>query len=341
MVKSVSQAVAEESSGDRHLLGFEGPPAPVLFALASVASVFAVRLALDPLLGDRSPLILFTVAVALTAWRCGFGPGLLALATSTALGVFFFVEPRTSFAVAFPEEALNLAAFWTANAAVLFVTYRLAEGRTRQALVAADLRRREVEVTRSRDLLHAVVDGSPDPIYVKDRNGAFVLVNERTARIFGTTPRTLVGRRDADYLPQQVAAAVEAMDRDVMNGGQAHLREEVVPEDGELRTYFSSKVPWRSGTGEVLGLIGISRDITDRKRAEGELASSEAQLRAFFDASVAGLVQIDPRTRRFVKVNKAVCDLTGYGAEELLELTLDDLTHPDDRGRDDGLLAPI
>lgn len=310
-------------------------------ALATVLVILLIRLALDPLLGERSPLAMFTISVVVSAWIGGLGPGILALVCGSVVGVFFFVAPRSSFGVVSADEAVNILLFWSSNAAVLFVTHRLAAARRSQESIAAELRIRERESRRSGDLLQTVIDGTPDPIYVKDRSGAFVMANRRTAGIFGTTPEMLVGRRDADFLPEHLALAVEAMDRDVMLTGLAILREEIVPEAGETRVYLSSKVPWRDETGEVRGLIGISRDITERKRAEAELAASEARLRAFFDASAAGLVQIDPRTRRFLRVNEAFCDLTGYRPDELLGLTTDDLTHPDDRMRDDELLAPM
>lgn len=301
------------------------------YILGVVLVVFSARLALDPILGDRSPLILFTIAVAVAAAGYGTGGGILALVFGSALGVWFFVEPRGSMAVFSVDEAVNLVAFYTANAAVLVVTHRLRSATSRQASVAGELRQREGELRQSRDLLQAVIDGTPDVIYVKDRNGSFVLINKGTARLLGKTAVEIVRRRDADFLPQHVAVAIESVDQAVMQDGQALVREEAVPQDGVNRVFLSSKAPWLDGDGKVIGLIGISRDITERKAAEAQLATSEAQLRAFFDASAAGLLQIDPSTRRFVQVNGAVSALTGYDAEELLELTPEDLTDPDDR----------
>jgi PAS domain S-box-containing protein len=132
-----------------------------------------------------------------------------------------------------------------------------------------------------------------DPIFVKDRQGRFLLANRRTAEILGApSPEVLRGRRDRDVLPPEVAERIEALDRQVMSRGETMLAEEAVPEDGAMRTFLSSKTPLRDPEGRTVGLIGIARDITDRKRAEAALRDLAATLERRVEERTARLAEV-------------------------------------------------
>ena len=90
-----------------------------------------------------------------------------------------------------------------------------------------------------------------------------------------------------------------------------------------------------SGTAHVLE---INRDITERKRADDALRASEARFRAFFETAAVGTSEVD-LSKRFVEANDRFCRITGYSLEELLRMKPSDLTHPEDRGRDDEQFA--
>jgi PAS domain S-box-containing protein len=138
-----------------------------------------------------------------------------------------------------------------------------------------------------------VVDGAADPIFVKDREGRFLLANRRTAEIFGApSPEAVQGRRDRDFLPPAVAERIEALDRGVMARGETVLAEEAVPEDGVMRTFLSAKTPLRDAEVRVAGVIGIARDITDRKRAEAALRDLAATLEARVEERTARLAEV-------------------------------------------------
>jgi PAS domain S-box-containing protein len=76
------------------------------------------------------------------------------------------------------------------------------------------------------------------------------------------------------------------------------------------------------------------RDITDRKMTDESLRASEAEFRAVFELAASGKCQADPRSGRFLRVNRKLCDIAGYSKEELLGLTFSQITHPDDRAKD-------
>jgi PAS domain S-box-containing protein len=193
---------------------------------------------------------------------------------------------------------------------VLAATSATVAMRSDARLRLADLERKAADdLERARDFLVAVVDGAPDPIYAKDREGRFLLANIETAKIYGVDRDSLIGKRDADYATPEVTRALEAADRRIMEGGRDEVLEEQVHKDGELRTFQSSKAPWVRG-GEVLGLIGVSRDITERKRAEHALRTLNDELEARVEARTREIEQAEAQIRQMQKID-AIGQLTG------------------------------
>jgi PAS domain S-box-containing protein len=146
-------------------------------------------------------------------------------------------------------------------------------------------------------LLSAIVEGTPDAVFVKDLDGRYLMVNSACARILGRPKEEIVGRDDAQILPPETAGRLAEVDRRVMDTGEASSYEEVLPVAGRPRTYLSTKSVYRDAAGNTVGIIGISRDITERKEAErtqrflaeaGALLSSSLDYRATL-ASVARL----------------------------------------------------
>ena len=88
-------------------------------------------------------------------------------------------------------------------------------------------------------------------------------------------------------------------------------------------------------------LYGVITDITALKQAEGVLRASEAQQRAFFDLATVGLAEADPTTGRFLRVNEKLGAITGYLQDELLQMTVNDIIHPEDRDADRQKLAAM
>src|SRR3712207_4845879 len=124
-------------------------------------------------------------------------------------------------------------------------------------------------------LLSAIVEGTPDAVFVKDLEGRYLLVNSACARVLGRPKEQIVGRSDAQILPPGAAERLAGVDRLVMGTGEASSYEEVLPVAGRIRTFLSTKSVHRDAAGNALGIIGISRDITERKEAEQELVRRE------------------------------------------------------------------
>jgi two-component system, cell cycle sensor histidine kinase and response regulator CckA len=145
----------------------------------------------------------------------------------------------------------------------------------------------ESEVRRTADLLRAVADGTTDAMFVKDREGKYLLFNEAAARFVGKPVAEVLGKDDTALFEPESASVVMARDHWVMTTGVVETEEETLTAAGVTRTYHATKAPYRDGQGNIIGTLGVSRDITDRKQAENAVRASEARFRAFMDNSPA------------------------------------------------------
>lgn len=137
----------------------------------------------------------------------------------------------------------------------------------------------QVELRRSRDLLQSVVNGSVDPIFAKDAEGRFIIINPPAADILGVSVATALGQRVDDLVGPGLAASINAADQDVMASGiAATVEDEITAADGTRRVLVSTKAPWRDATGRTLGIVGVSRDISERRRAQTRLRQTQAEL---------------------------------------------------------------
>jgi len=141
---------------------------------------------------------------------------------------------------------------------------------------------------RSEALLRIITDNSPDPIFLKDRDSRILLANPATLAAIGKPAEAVVGKTDqAFYEDPQIGRAIVEADRRVMDSGCVQVVEEVVPGPNGPRVFLSTKSPYHDSEGRVAGLIGISRDITERKQKEEELQKLNRALRALKESSQA------------------------------------------------------
>ena len=133
----------------------------------------------------------------------------------------------------------------------------------------------ENEILLKQLQLEAIIENIPDQVYYKDRNSKFVLCNTPVALLAGcTSEKDLLGKSDFDFHPHHLAQQYYNDEQAIMDKGEKLLdyEEQIInKKTGELQWNLSSKVPVRDAGGKVIGLAGINRDITARKKAEEEI----------------------------------------------------------------------
>ncbi|HVU16678.1 MAG TPA: PAS domain S-box protein [Candidatus Didemnitutus sp.] len=193
----------------------------------------------------------------------------------------------------------------------------------------AKLRASESSLKSSYDLLRSVMEGTTDAIFVKDLAGRYQMLNSAAARLLGSSASEIVGRTDHDFLPVDISAGLAAHDQQVMSGGQALTCEEFVPVGGQAHTFLAAKAPRRDADGRVVGLVGVSRDITARKRADEALRLSEARLQREFELMPLACIVWDA-AHRVQKWNPKAEKTFGFSPSEALGKTAEELIVPRD-----------
>ena len=142
------------------------------------------------------------------------------------------------------------------------------------AAPGASTQQLEEALERERGLLRTMIDSLPAKIYAKDTHSRFIACNWPVAREMGTTPTEIIGKTDFDYFPREMAEGFFADEQAVIRSGEPLIdREEWVLDQitGQTREISTTKVPFRDRSGKVIGIVGIGRDITERKRYEARI----------------------------------------------------------------------
>jgi PAS domain S-box-containing protein len=176
--------------------------------------------------------------------------------------------------------------------------------------------------------LRTLIDNFPDGIFLKDRESRFIFANQVIAELMGAPdPTVLTGKTDFDFYPKEVADALFIDERIVIESRQSLVnRVESRSLSGRLRWIMTTKVPLVDARGEVTGLLGITRDITERHEVEDKLRISEQRYRDLLEQAADGIFLLD-ENGNFLMANSEICEMLGYADNELLTLSILD-TYP-------------
>src|SRR5688572_7747509 len=133
-------------------------------------------------------------------------------------------------------------------------------------------------IQNASDILLAVIDATPDAIFVKDLEGRYVLVNQAAARFVGRTPEQVVGRRDFELYPEETAKRFVEDDKAVLESGKPMSFEGVATSLSGTQAYLVTKGVYGDKHGKILGIYGISHDITELRAAQDSLEQTRQAL---------------------------------------------------------------
>ena len=158
----------------------------------------------------------------------------------------------------------------------------------------ADRKRAEKELDYKQALLQGLLESIPDMVFFKDMNGVYLGGNPEFASFVGSKSQDIIGHTDYDLFSKDVAGFHRENDRIMMEQGVPRHNEEWIDyPDGRRCLLDTYKALLRLPNGELIGLLGVSRDITESKNAEMALAESEQRYRSLFEGSRDGIVFTD------------------------------------------------
>ncbi len=135
-------------------------------------------------------------------------------------------------------------------------------------------------ILQERNQLRTLIDSMPDVIFIKDRQSRFVVVNKMVAGVMGTKPEALIGKTDFEFYTPDLAQRYFDDEQAIMEAGEAKINYEEphLDEQGNRIILSTSKVPLKNSNGEVMGIVGVGRDITRLKRIEIQLRKKTEDL---------------------------------------------------------------
>ena len=185
----------------------------------------------------------------------------------------------------------------------------------------------EQELQQSKLLAETIMNSIPARVFWKDRNGVFLGCNQAVAQDAGLKdPNDLIGKTDYDMPWREQADRYVADDREVMESGcpKMLIEEPQQGPDGSTITLLTSKTPLHNSNGEIIGILGAYLDISERKKAEEALRSSQERTRTILQTAMDGF-WLGSSDGVILEVNEAYCRMSGYSREEIIGKRITDL----------------
>ena len=176
------------------------------------------------------------------------------------------------------------------------------------------VRVKTAELSKDRAQLRTLLESSPDAMWLKDEHGRYLECNAAAVEVIRAPRERIVGRTDAEvHSNPDIVAAIRKIDQEVARTGTAQRLEiQYNRTASDVHDLEIIKVPIRAPDGGLVGVLGVGRDITERKRAEREL-----QLAAVAFESQDGMIVTDA-SGRIERINSAFTRMTGYADDEIL-----------------------
>ena len=189
-----------------------------------------------------------------------------------------------------------------------------------------------IALNRSESHLEALVQTIPDLIWLKDENGVYLSCNLQFEKYFGVDQSKIIGKTDYDFVDKNLADFFREHDHKAMEAGGPSTNEEWITyaNNGGQVLLETIKTPMFTREGKLIGILGIGRDITDRKQMEDQLRENEQRLRAVFDSVEGVPIQGYDKDRRVIYWNFASELLYGYSHDEAIGRAFEELIIPEE-----------
>ena len=254
--------------------------------------------------------------------------------------LFWFIDPiidsKILNEIPFKESFLNPSAHEIYMRSIISIVILIYSYIT--ALIFQKSKNQHNELTRISSLFNKVVSSSSDMIFVKDKNLKTVFCNEVFAKYLGKPPEEFYGKTDIEngWDPKFVLGNPESGirgymqdDKDALSGKMIRVVNEPVGINNEVRFYDTIKTPIQNDDGEIIGLLGVSRDITERMQSERALQYSEERYRKLIEATTS-IIWTTDESGSFVTTQPSWEKYTGQSWEEYKDFGWTKALHPED-----------
>ena len=255
-------------------------------AVASVLLATLLRLLLNPLLGHNAPYVTYFLAVLFTAWACGLGPALLAICLGAMGAVYFFIPPHNSVALSGAANIVGFGLYLIVGIIGTLLSHELHRARRRAEANAQIARERQAELERQMAELQKaeeeirfqahLLNTVEQAVIATDLSGTIKYWNRFAESLYGWSAADAIGRNIMEIIP---AATTQEQAEEIMSqlkAGRSWSGEFVVRRrDGTIFPAMITDTPINDEHGNIVGMVGVSVDITERKRAEETLRESQ------------------------------------------------------------------
>ena len=181
-----------------------------------------------------------------------------------------------------------------------------------------DLKQIEKKLEEERNLLQTIINTIPDQIYIKNTKGQFVIANRACLKKYGMKkPEDIIGKTDFDFYPKSLAKSCFDDEQKIFHTGKPILNKEhiIKPKNSPEYCFIISKIPYKDSNGNIGGLVGINRDITDLREAEDE-AIQKWELLNIIINTIPDIISVKNTNNQFIAVNRACLKFMGEKKSE-------------------------
>jgi PAS domain S-box-containing protein len=190
----------------------------------------------------------------------------------------------------------------------------------------------EETIIEERTLLRTLIDNLPVGVFVKDKEYRKIIVNPvHVKEVMGhlkylgvNSEIDILGKTDFEVFPKELAKNFFVEDQKVVRDGSLILNNEGLgfSDEGNQLWLLVSKIPLRDKNSEIIGMVGVTTDITKHRQAEEALKTSEEEFRTIFDNASDGMFVLDMEARKFMMCNAACSKMLGYSGDEFINLDI-------------------
>jgi PAS domain S-box-containing protein len=181
----------------------------------------------------------------------------------------------------------------------------------------------------SNHILQSILDNSPGIIFSKDTDGRYLLANSQFARFLNTTADEILGKTDFELFPDDIAKRFQLSDQKVLSTRSIDMIEQIVPYEGELKTYITTKFCLFDKHNNAYAICGISTDISDRIRSEQRLKESEENLRSLANNAIDGILV--NKKGKHVFTNQRMAEILNTTIQDIMGSDQDFVLHPSEK----------